>query len=324
MRILIIINTGQSKCKMVELFKAISYYFGNDDICVEETVSYLQARNIAKKAVIDGYDSIIAVGGDGTVNAVINEIYGTGISLGIIPTGTANDIAQYHKIPTGTSEALNVIKNGYTKTIDLIKVNNNYYASSGGIGFSAEVADLKNRICFGKGVIKKFYRSFGSFIYIVVFLLYLFKKLDKTNTVNLNYNHNNISTRFFAVMVNNQDFLGKYFKIAPGAKNDDNNADIVLIKMLKNRGRIIKLLSNVIRGTHNSMNNVSMWKSNTLILKTNKIVKYFGDGEILCEDNYFEIEVLPSALQIFVPLAQEHFNFLDNSKYHQMEMSHDE
>lgn len=321
MKIMTIINSRYSRCNKAEISESINNYFKNDDISIEETISYDQARSCAKRAVAEDYNSIIAVGGDGTVNAVVNEIYGTDIRLGIIQSGTANDLANYHKISSDVNKALRLIKEGSIKKIDLIQVNNICYASSGGIGFPLEVAVLKNRLLSGKSIFKPFLRSLGSLIYIIVFFLCLFKKLIKDNVVNIISNGNSIEKDYFSVMINNQEFLGNYFRIAPGAENNDSLADIVLIRSMDRRTQIITLLKNVIKGSHSRMVNVFMWKSDKLILKTNKIVEYFGDGEVLCKSNYFEIKVLPLALNIFVPSLEDNLSLKREYENQQLEMS---
>lgn len=82
-----------------------------------------QAVSIAKKAVKKGYPTVIAMGGDGTISAVIRGIVGSDAQLGIIPAGTANDIAASLGIPEDLKEACALIASGHTRNLDLAQIS---------------------------------------------------------------------------------------------------------------------------------------------------------------------------------------------------------
>src|SRR6476659_4012237 len=82
-----------------------------------------EAIPIAKKAIKDGYDVVIAMGGDGTIGAVIRGIAGSKVKLGIIAAGTENDIARSLGIPEDLKEACALIASGHTRKLDLGQVS---------------------------------------------------------------------------------------------------------------------------------------------------------------------------------------------------------
>ena len=82
-----------------------------------------EATPIARKAVKDGYDVVIAMGGDGTIAAVISGIAGSKVRLGIIPAGTENNIARSLGISENLKEACAVIASGHTRKLDLGQVS---------------------------------------------------------------------------------------------------------------------------------------------------------------------------------------------------------
>lgn len=82
-----------------------------------------EAVQIAKKAVKNGYSTVIAMGGDGTISAVIRGITGSKVHLGIIPAGTENDIAISLGIPDDLNEACKLIASNYTRDLDLAQIS---------------------------------------------------------------------------------------------------------------------------------------------------------------------------------------------------------
>ena len=138
--------------RIISSFRAL----GETDI--HYTSGYEDATHACSKAIEQGYDVIVAVGGDGTINEVLNgffieEDYDAKAKLGVVHVGTSPDFNQYHKIPTDVDEAVRVIARGNTKRIDLGKVDFTdikgqkivrYFASNANIGLGPLVANKAN------------------------------------------------------------------------------------------------------------------------------------------------------------------------------------
>jgi len=99
------------------------------------------ATELARQAAGQGFDQVIAAGGDGTVNAVINGLAGSASALGIIPLGTANALAKNIGLPDGDIvAAVQVIAQARTRRIDLGMINGRYFGAMAGVGLDAQVA----------------------------------------------------------------------------------------------------------------------------------------------------------------------------------------
>src|SRR5512142_244090 len=113
-------GAGQVK-KQASLMADVTHYlmdFGLDvDVALARPTR--NAARAAKKAVKEGYDIIIAMGGDGTIGGVIRGMVGSKARLGIIPAGTENDFARSIGIPDDLEESCRIIARGYARKVDL-------------------------------------------------------------------------------------------------------------------------------------------------------------------------------------------------------------
>lgn len=98
------------------------------------------ARRIAMEAVADGFENIVAAGGDGTINEVVNGVAGSTARMGILPLGTVNVLAKEIGIPQGNlSDAWEIIEKGKSLPLDLPLANDQYFIQLAGVGLDAEV-----------------------------------------------------------------------------------------------------------------------------------------------------------------------------------------
>jgi diacylglycerol kinase (ATP) len=108
---------------------------------------------LTREAVERGADLIVAVGGDGTLNEVVNGVAGTGVALATIPLGTGMDFVRTYKIPTRFDDAVRVAATGDLRTIDAGRVRyrtwdgddaERWFANVGSVGMSGAVAQRAN------------------------------------------------------------------------------------------------------------------------------------------------------------------------------------
>ena len=98
------------------------------------------ARRIAAEAVSEGFEKIVAAGGDGTINEVVNGVAGSSARMGILPLGTVNVLAKEIGIPEGNlAAAWKVVETGKTLALDLPMANDQYFIQLAGVGLDAEV-----------------------------------------------------------------------------------------------------------------------------------------------------------------------------------------
>lgn len=99
------------------------------------------ATELAAQAVAEGFDAVLACGGDGTVNETATAMCGTGVPLGIIPAGSGNGLARHMEIPMDAMASLDVIAEGHVEDCDYGTVNGRPFFCTFGVGFDAAVSD---------------------------------------------------------------------------------------------------------------------------------------------------------------------------------------
>jgi len=116
--------------------------------------------DIAAQALRDGYNPIIAAGGDSTFSEVINGLMGgTGDSpinanFGILPMGTANDLADNLGIPNNLAEAAKIIAAGHTRRLDICEVNQRYFVNNSGVGLETAVSVQQTKMTRVHGILR--------------------------------------------------------------------------------------------------------------------------------------------------------------------------
>lgn len=108
------------------------------EVCLTERPGH--ARQLAREAVRAGTDMVVAAGGDGTINEIIQELAGHPTALGVLPLGTVNVWARETGIPLSLPDAARVLLYGMRRRVDLGRAGNHYFLMMAGIGFDAEVA----------------------------------------------------------------------------------------------------------------------------------------------------------------------------------------
>ncbi len=286
---------GNSKIKSILRNK-----FANSDAEFVETAYPGHATAIARRAVKENVDIVVAVGGDGTINEVLNGIVNTDIALGIIPSGTANDLATYYCLPTKIEKAIDVILKQRIHRADLIRVNSKYYITSGAIGFPSEVAKIATSIKSQRTAGRILWKILSSKLYFLASLLAIFKSKHQ-NLLKIRCNGSVFTSDALSLTINNQPFIGKDFVISPDAVDDDGIFDVCLIGNSKTRTGIISILIKVLTGRHTSSPLFKMWRTDSLTVEADSPKSFLNDGEFLEKSKKFKIRVSPRALDVIVP-----------------------
>jgi len=286
---------------------------------LERTAFPGHATEIARQAVRDGFDTIVAVGGDGTVNEVLNGIAGSDVALGIIPLGTANDLAMCLGIPTGCELACDVIRDGCLRPIDVIKCSDalpfppmrrgeqtgkatqRYFVTTGGIGLPCEIAGIVNRIKSRKSLGGRFGLVFSHNLYVAAAFLAIARKWKHRNLLTIRNNGNSTTVDAQSVLISNQPLLGRRFLISPCARNDDGRFDVTVIRNTKAWLRDLLVVLKVLSGTPDSIASVDRWKARELTVEADTPIAFLGDGEVFQVGSKVRIEILPHALNVIVP-----------------------
>lgn len=179
------------------------------------------ATEIAKSAVEQGVDMVVAVGGDGSVNEVANALIGTDVVLGILPAGSGNGFAMHLGLGRNIRKAIGILNTGKVRVVDTCTINDKPYVNLAGLGFDAKIAYRYKRV-------KK--RGFWGYFKFALQETQSFEfqhytiKIDGKEVVN---------RKCLAVVIANAPMYGYNFIIAPKAVPDDGKLEIAVFYKAK-------------------------------------------------------------------------------------------
>lgn len=257
------------------------------------TVTELQGESaadsvaLARKAVADGIDALVCVGGDGLISAGVQAIARTEVPIGVIPAGTGNDTAREFSIPTGDPEAAaDVVMAGNVRTIDLAQVGDAWFLTVLASGFDSKVTDRANSLTWPKGPMR----------YNVAILAELAGLQAIPYRIELD--DETIEVDATLVSVGNTKSYGGGMRICPDAVVDDGLLDVTVVRHAS-RLRLALLMPTIYKGTHVKLDTVDTYRSKKVRL-TAEGIKADADGEPLAMLPV-TIEAVPAAGHIFVP-----------------------
>jgi len=257
-----------------------------------------EAMELAQKAADNGAELIVSVGGDGTVNEIVNGIMKSknDPSLGIIPLGWANDFIKSTNIPSDIIEACKILIKGKTKKIDIGLINNQiYFANICGVGFDAEVAQLANQM-----------KSKHPNLHILSAFVYVFATIKKLlspfsyHNVKIKFDGQEIHSKILFSAISNGKFYGGRFKITPDAILDDGLLELCTVEEM---GRLKYLMSipKVFKGTHESIKGINFYRTKEVVIQSSEPILAQVSGEVIEGQKEFTITLLPKSLKLIVP-----------------------
>jgi len=243
----------------------------------------------AAEAIDNGYDMIIAAGGDGTLNEVINGMADKPERppLGIIPLGTTNDFARALGIPRNWEDACSIITRQTTRVIDLGQSNEKYFINIAGGGSLTELT----------------YEVPSKLKTIIGQLAYYMKGLEKMTRLRPTElrieleGHGVYHEEFMLFLITNTNSVGGFEKLAPEARIDDGLFDVIMLKRC-NLVEFVRVASMALRGEHINDPLVIHKQTNRVTVTSPDTVQLNLDGEFggLLPATF---RVLPSHLRIF-------------------------
>lgn len=239
--------------------------------------------------VKEGYVNFIAAGGDGTLHYMIQKLANTDRNLGIIPTGSGNDMIKTFDIKPDIDESIKIIKNNNIKRIDLGLFNKKiYYIGIAGSGFDSEVTRFANETRLP-------IRGEAKYNFSVYKTLMTFKP----KIFEIRYDGISDSLNTMMIVVSNLKYYGGGMKIAPHADPFDAKFDVCIIGAMP-LIKFIKSFPSVYAGTHLSIPYVKYFKAEKVEIDCEKKFDVYGDGEYMGKLPA-EFEVSPKSLNIFLP-----------------------
>ena len=238
----------------------------------------------------EGFTEIIVGGGDGSLNAAAPGVVETGLPLGVLPLGTANDLARSLAIPTDAAQAAQVIVDGHLRRIDLGRVNDHLYFNVASIGFSAALA---------RRLSQETKRRWGVLGYAIT-AFQLLRRLRPFRAV-IEHDGGREQTRTVQVSVGNGRHYGGGMTVDAEARPDDGTLDVYSLE-IDRWWRLVALVPYLRRGTHGTWRDVRTLRTTACTIRTRRPMRVNADGEIVTRTPA-RFSVLPGAVQVFAPAA---------------------
>ncbi|MBU0597613.1 diacylglycerol kinase family lipid kinase [Patescibacteria group bacterium] len=282
-----IVNPIAGKGKHLSFLPEISEFCNKNKIQFDIVITKYprQAIELARQA-IGKYQVIVAVGGDGTVNEVVNGLAQSQATLGVLPIGSGNDFAYQLGYSRNLKKDLKILLKNKTRKIDIGLVNEQHYFVNGfGVGFDGEVASRVRRFL-------KY--SSGFFAYLMAVLRTLATYKFRQVRVSLDDNQI-INKKILLIATCNGTTYGGGFNVAPSAKMDDGFFTICLIDKA-GRFYALRNIQKIARGAHIKLPIVHMYTCKKINIESehNLIAQY--DGEVIPAGRTFEAKILPKQL----------------------------
>ncbi|WP_186417357.1 lipid kinase [Bosea sp. CS1GBMeth4] len=248
-------------------------------------------------------DLVIVCGGDGSVSSAALAAMESGLPLGIIPMGTANDLARTLDIPMDLIGAADVIARGETRRIDVGTVNGHAFFNVASIGLSSELAQSLDP------VLKKRFGRLGYALAAVKVMAraarFRAKIIEKGRPIDV---------ETYQIAVGNGRHYGGGNVVQEDAEIDDGHLDLYSLEM-KNLWTLALMLRSFRSGTHGAWREVRTAKCVEFDIETRKPMPVNTDGEIVTATPA-RFKVHPRAISIFAPADRERPGTVRPALYH--------
>ena len=253
---------------------------------------------LTRQALLDGFSPLIAAGGDGTIGEMVNAIGHASSAdavlptLGIIPLGTANDMAYALKIPSDLGEAARVISAGKIRSMDMGKANDIYFANNSALGIEPYVSVIQNKITWIKGI--------GRYLVAAVMAIMAGPSWD----AHLEWDGGRYDGPISLVYIGNGPRSGGVFFMGPHADPFDGKLTIVFGHRATRRG-MFALLPKTMKqdkGSYVESEGMTEFSVSWLKVHLDNPSPAHTDGEIFSSGiTDLEYHIFPNRLQMLLP-----------------------
>lgn len=262
--------------------------------CLEFTEKPGDAAAFARNAVDNHSNYIIAAGGDGTLNEVINGIAGriNDVCVGLLPLGTGNDFARSLKLPIKVDENIAILRAGNVREIDLVRVSSDqvrYFVNVSAGGFSGLVDEK---------LTPEMKRTWGPLAYVRSAAAALPEMHAYQTNVEL-ADGEKLDLDLYNMIVANGTFVAGGLPVAPEADPGDGLLDVILIPK-GSTGEMVLLAAQIVLGNHIGSQSILFRRTSRLSVRSRPGMWFNADGELVGNDPAV-FEVLPRALQFVSP-----------------------
>ena len=284
-------GAGRKVAELREAFARWKY-----PVKIVKSPSAEEFRCGVRAAVCEGCATLVAMGGDGTLQMLVREVIGRDVRVGVIPAGGGNDFAAALGITKNVERAVEIIVRGETRLLDLVRVRDSYgldaiYLGGGGIGIDAEALRYANG---------SFYRWPGRLRYLASAIAAL--RAFRGVQVQAEFPESDLPTITKLVLlaaVLNTPTFGGGLRLAPKAELDDGLLEVVMIEMLRKR-EVLALIPRLLLSGELKTKRVVRIRAARIKLTAEKEAQFQGDGEFLGKTPV-QIETLHRALRVLAP-----------------------
>ncbi|MGB3949362.1 MAG: diacylglycerol kinase family protein [Bacteroidia bacterium] len=256
------------------------------DYEIAYTKAAKHATELSQKAANSGFDIVVAVGGDGSVNEVARGLIGTQSVLAIIPAGSGNGLARHLQIPIHLKSAMDIINKGIYTTIDTMLLNDEPFVNIGGVGFDAHIGWEFAK--FGK-------RGFVSYLKVIQREFPKYKPQEFEFTID----GKKENKKAYLISFANGSQWGNNAIIAPLADVSDGLMDLVVLKDVS----LLKSISigyRLFRKTIHKSAHVEIYKTKEAVINQQHSIAHI-DGEPIKTGQTIRVKVNPLSLRVLVP-----------------------
>lgn len=266
-----------------------------------------QLKKLIDSVIQQGTSIVICIGGDGSMNLMIQHLANSGVGFLLIPAGTANDLARELGILKSVVDTIYSVRKDHVKTIDLIRINGHLFATNGGIGLGADVTHIINSVRAKYPKSNLLLRLFKHKIYTLVLSFFALRPKLEYHHIMLTTDSESQELRTPFVFILNQSKIAGSVEIAPESANDDGLFHIVAfthanrIKLLQS---FVKILLGEIPCDDCDFHSFKTSRATLNVINGNEVT-YFGDGEVIGKGHTFEIEIVPKSLKVYLAQREE-------------------
>lgn len=261
----------------------------------------VEARELAAKFAADGEPVVVAAGGDGTLNAVVKGLVGSGTALGVIPAGTMNVFARELGIPCDNLQhGFDVIERGHVREIDLFEANRAPFIQMAGVGFDAMV--IEETTWESK-------KMLGPLAYLLAAVKVLGEKPPKMEVIS----NDGRREECVAVLAGNGSLYGGQFKLFRAADNQDSKLDVLVFKEAGYK-LVLDSLKGLALGGVDLAASTSYFQAEEFTVRANVKVPVEVDGDLLGRYSEVKFAAASRKLKVIAPETVTSSRFADAVK----------
>jgi diacylglycerol kinase family enzyme len=246
---------------------------------------------LARRAIKDGYQTIVAGGGDGTVSTVAGVLAGTRKTLGVLPLGTLNHFAKDLQLPLDLDGAMETIMAGHTVRVDVGAVNGHTFINNSSLGLYPRIVkerEKQQRLGWGK---------WPAFVWAAISVLRRYPLLD----VRLSIDGNQLARRTPFVFIGNNEYEMEGFNIGRRARLDKGELSLYITPRTGRLGLLRLALRALLGGLRNERDFTALVTREIWIETRHRRVRVAFDGETTIMVPPLHYNVRPGALRVIVP-----------------------